>query len=169
MIIDISKIETGESFKFTSGEEDIRLETANYRLIGQVAVSGTISRSVAGVEVVGKITGEAEIDCTRCLEPIRRPLAIDLKTEFVRKGEMGNDGEHEIQGSDLDADELEGDFLDLNGVVREQILLSIPEKELCSPECKGLCEKCGENLNLIDCRCGEDEIDPRWAALKSLK
>ena len=54
-------------------------------------------------------------------------------------------------------------------VVREQILLAMPEQVFCWEDCKGLCPKCGTNLNLIDCKCADDEVDPRWAALKSLK
>jgi uncharacterized protein len=71
--------------------------------------------------------------------------------------------------SDLDVDAITSDELDLKEVVREQILLNLPEQEFCGEDCKGLCQKCGTNLNLIDCKCEETEIDPRWAALKNLK
>jgi uncharacterized protein len=53
--------------------------------------------------------------------------------------------------------------------VREQILLNLPEQVFCKEDCKGLCQKCGANRNLIDCKCDSDETDPRWAALKNLK
>jgi len=64
---------------------------------------------------------------------------------------------------------FEGDELDLTELVREQILLNLPEQTFCNPDCKGLCPKCGQNRNLIDCNCEENETDPRWAALKNLK
>jgi len=54
-------------------------------------------------------------------------------------------------------------------VIREQILLATPEQVYCRDNCEGLCPKCGENRNLINCNCSDDDIDPRWAALKDLK
>jgi uncharacterized protein len=68
----------------------------------------------------------------------------------------------------LDVAVYEGDKIDLGELVREQIILNQPEQVFCREDCKGLCEKCGANRNLIDCKCEEKEIDPRWAALKNL-
>ena len=65
--------------------------------------------------------------------------------------------------------ELVRESLDLKEIIREQILLNLPEQVFCTPDCKGLCPKCGANRNLIDCNCNETEIDPRWAALKNLR
>jgi uncharacterized protein len=61
-----------------------------------------------------------------------------------------------------------GGSIDLSEVIREQMILAIPEVVLCKEDCEGLCDKCGKNLNLLNCKCKEDEIDPRWAALKNL-
>lgn len=58
--------------------------------------------------------------------------------------------------------------LDLDELLREDILLDLPSKYLCSPDCKGLCPKCGKNLNEGDCGCDRKEIDPRLEVLKSL-
>jgi hypothetical protein len=65
--------------------------------------------------------------------------------------------------------EFKGDELDLSQLAREQILLNLPEQVLCREDCKGICPTCGKDLNEGDCKCGEDEIDPRWAALKDLR
>jgi uncharacterized protein len=64
---------------------------------------------------------------------------------------------------------LESNNIDVAELVREQILLNLPEQVFCAEDCKGLCPQCGANRNLIDCKCEEKEIDPRWAALKNLK
>jgi len=58
--------------------------------------------------------------------------------------------------------------VDVEPVVLENILLSLPLRTLCSPECKGLCTICGQDLNLAGCQCQEKEIDPRWEALKKM-
>ncbi|HEX8637491.1 MAG TPA: DUF177 domain-containing protein, partial [Pyrinomonadaceae bacterium] len=64
---------------------------------------------------------------------------------------------------------LDNNKIDVAEIVREQILLNLPEPVYCRDDCKGLCPQCGANRNLIDCKCEEKEIDPRWAALKGLK
>jgi len=133
-----------------------------------VRLAGEIEKHVALIGVRGNISGTSEVDCTRCLQPVPHPLAIDFEVEYLTEGVMGRDGEHEISPIDLEKDELRGNTLDLTQLAREQILLSISDQFFCRDDCKGLCERCGENLNLIDCKCGDDEIDPRWEALKNL-
>jgi len=76
--------------------------------------------------------------------------------------------EAEVAEQELDESLVIGGKIDMADIVREQILLAIPEQLLCSEDCRGLCPKCGENRNLIDCNCADDDIDPRWAALKNL-
>ena len=64
---------------------------------------------------------------------------------------------------------FEGDSIDLDELVREQILLALPTRHLCREDCKGLCQKCGADLNAGDCSCEQGETDPRWAALADFK
>ena len=71
-------------------------------------------------------------------------------------------------GTAIDSLEMTGNAIDLAEIAREQILLELPQQFFCKDDCRGLCEKCGRNLNLKDCDCEDDEIDPRWAALKNL-
>jgi len=77
--------------------------------------------------------------------------------------------ETHLENSDLDTDVIEGNELDLTEIAREQILLNLPEQELCKEDCRGICPTCGKDLNEGECRCGEDDVDPRWAALKDLR
>ena len=170
MIIDVSKIEESVlPFEFSTEPDELELETANYRLTGPVSISGEITRHIGSVAVNGRISGEAEVDCTRCLQPLKSPLSIDFDVDYITEGEMACNEETELQPDDLDADELQGYQLDLKQLAREQVLLNIPEQVYCTEDCKGLCEKCGANLNLVDCNCRDDEVDPRWEALKDLK
>lgn len=170
MIIDVTRIEEAVvPFSFEAEAERFDLDIANYRLLGLVTVAGEIEKHIGTVKVRGTLSGNAEIDCTRCLQPVERPLKIGFDVEYLTEGRLGSDGEHEINPADLETDELEGNSLDLTQLAREQILLNVPEQFFCREDCKGLCEKCGESRNLVDCKCGQDEIDPRWAALKSLK
>jgi uncharacterized protein len=63
----------------------------------------------------------------------------------------------------------EGDRIDLDEIIREQIILSEPTKHLCQEACKGLCQKCGKDLNEGPCSCVEEPHNPRWDILKTLK
>lgn len=170
MVIDVTRIEDAVlPFSFRVEPDELDLDTPTYRIVGPVAVAGDIEKHIGAVKVKGTINGAAEIDCTRCLQAVQQPLSIDFDVEYLTEGVLGSDGEHEINEADLETDELQGNALDLTQLAREQVLLNIPEQFFCREDCKGLCEKCGENLNLVDCNCGQDEIDPRWAALKDLK
>ncbi|RME68679.1 MAG: DUF177 domain-containing protein, partial [Nitrospirae bacterium] len=75
---------------------------------------------------------------------------------------------HEIHQDEAELGFYKNDELDITSIVQEQILLNLPMKPLCMPECKGLCPRCGMNLNTGTCDCPRTEIDPRWSALKKL-
>jgi uncharacterized protein len=64
---------------------------------------------------------------------------------------------------------FDGEAIDVDEIVKEQILLAVPTRMLCRDECKGICPQCGIDKNTGDCQCVTDETDPRWAALKNLK
>ena len=170
MIIDLAEIESSQRpFDFSLRAADIDLEDVDLRLAGDVRVRGEISKRSAQLEVKGSISAAAELDCTRCLEPVSQDLNFEFAVSFVAPENFATDKEREIAAEDLDIDVLESDRINLAEVVREQILLNLPEQVFCKEDCKGLCQKCGANRNLIDCRCDSDETDPRWAALKNLK
>lgn len=134
-----------------------------------VRAVGQVEKQAGRIEVKGTISGPVAIDCTRCLESVRQELKIPFEAVYVPAEDFGEESESEISGEDLKVDVLEGDSLDLTAIVREQVLLGLPAQTLCREDCKGLCERCGVNLNEAECKCGDDDIDPRWAALKGLK
>jgi DUF177 domain-containing protein len=154
-------------FKIAAGEID--LETEGVKVIGEIHVKGKLSKNAAKSDVKGTISAPLEIDCTRCLAPVERTLEIVFQADFVGKELFPDSKETHVENSDLDTDVLEGNELDLTQMAREQILLNLPEQALCREECKGICPTCGKDLNEGECKCGEDEIDPRWAALKDFK
>ena len=170
MIVDLT--DTGpwpREFNLTIESKDVELGTANARLVGVVKARGSVEIRAGWFEVDGYIEGKAEIDCSRCLEPVARGISIPFNVRFVKPEEVGEAHEREIDTGDLDSSEIENDQIDLKEVIREQILLDLPEQVFCKEDCKGLCPKCGANRNLIDCGCEDEDIDPRWAALKDLK
>lgn len=170
MIIDLNALGSrSKSVDLDIASNEIDLELEIVRAVLPIHLSCEIDRSDFRTNVSGKIAGEFEIDCTRCLEAVKVPLGFAFDVEFVDAEHFGSSGEHEIDSKDLTADALPGEQLDLSELVREQILLNLPEQVFCKDDCKGLCEICGTNRNLKDCNCNEKEVDPRWSALKDLK
>ena len=156
-------------YSFNIDKDEFDLETEGIKVIGDVEMIGEVRRNAAKTDVRGSVKVPLEIDCTRCLTPVRRELDVVFQIDFVDRAFLPESKETHLDGNDLDTDILEGDEIDLTEIAREQILLNLPETTLCREECKGICPTCGKDLNDGDCPCGEDEIDPRWATLKNLK
>ena len=154
---------------------DVTVEADQIDLDGSMHVAepaqfrGEMQEVAGKAHVRGMLTADVETSCSRCLEPVTRHLDIAFDDVFVDAREETTVAETEVGESDLDESLVIGGQLDMAEVIREQILLAMPEQVYCKDDCKGLCPKCGENRNLIDCNCTDDDIDPRWAALNNLK
>lgn len=103
---------------------------------------------------------EIEMPCDRCAEMTRTHWEKDFSHVLVR--ELGNEED------DSDYLVVPEERIDLDELFREDILLELPTKYLCSPSCRGICPKCGKNLNQGDCGCKAEEIDPRLKVLQEL-
>lgn len=170
MIIDLITLRgSPHEFEFLLAPEEIALDSEDAELKNAVRVTGKLTKHIAQTDVAGTISAELEIECSRCLQKIDKDLEFAFEAAFVTPENFTEAKEAELNAKDLDVSVFEGDKIDLTELVREQILLNLPEQVFCREDCKGLCDKCGANRNLIDCNCKEKEIDPRWAALKNLK
>ena len=132
--------------------------------VGDVVVQIRATYAGSGEVVVrGSANGTLRQECRRCLDSVETPFARDLTMVFVSEpsGDEDDGGVY--------AFEPEGSELDLSEAVREEMILAVNPYVVCDPECRGLCPKCGANLNEGPCDCTDDEIDPRWAALQDLK
>lgn len=137
-------------------------------VIGDARFDGETFRDEERVHVHGMITAEIAMDCSRCLDSIRRKIEISFDDSFVDAARETRETDTELNAADLDESLVIGGRIDLAEVVREQILLGVPEQAFCREDCQGLCPECGNNRNLIHCDCEENRVDPRWAALKDL-
>ncbi len=170
MIVDLTILEKSVlDFNFSLLPETIDLEREDAKLISTIEVNGKLTKGIVTLTVKGEIFAVAGMECTRCLQPVEHKLHIPFDAEFITAENYMAAKESELQEQDLDVAVYEGDKIDLTELVREQILLNLPEQVFCTENCRGLCEKCGANRNLIDCNCIEKEIDPRWSSLKNLK
>lgn len=107
----------------------------------------------------GRMSGEVDEECRRCLGPARVTVDEELHLLFA------DATDEESDDSDVYMLEPRATMVDLRPAVREQWLLAVPGFALCREDCKGLCPRCGADLNVGPCSC-EPVIDPRWAVLK---
>lgn len=160
----------GEPFGHRYTAEEVELDEEGARLVADAAVEGSASRKGVQVRLRGTIKTEVEILCDRCAAPELSPLAVEFDTSFIPQEVEAAKAENvELAPEDLLLSAYDGEAIDLDELVREQILLALPSRHLCREDCKGLCQKCGADLNAGDCSCGQSEIDPRWSALAGLK
>jgi uncharacterized protein len=169
MIIELDRLgKDNEKFDLLIKPEDVDLDRPDVAIKGDISLRGEAVKHAADTEIEGVIAFAADVDCNRCLKPVPSSFLFDFDVSYVAPDDFSDEREKELLDVDMTTDVSETGRVDLNEVVREQILLNLPEQVLCSDECKGLCPQCGVDRNADDCRCGEDEVDPRWAALKDL-
>ncbi len=163
MIADIKNLLSGgereQSFEFeyTVPSDSVFRSSFPGVELKPVSVSGRIVNMSGLVEVSGSVKAGYSTVCARCAEPISGVF----ETEFVRTAskEEDEDGEYIL---------IKDDCIDLSVPVTEQLLADFPSKLLCREDCKGLCPKCGKNLNDGDCGCSRTEADPRLEVLRRL-
>ena len=125
-----------------------------------VLAQGTV-RNTAGVLLMkGSVTTTIHGICDRCAAEFSRD--IDFPIDVVLVTELTSE-----ENEDEWVFPLEGDSADLDDIVRTVFVLNLDSKLLCKDDCKGLCHRCGKNLNDGPCGC-QKELDPRFAALRQL-
>ena len=127
-------------------------------------VSGDITNTAGYMRMTLTMSVDYQATCARCLAPISGEFTLDLEKTVAPRNLLG----------DLDEDRLddyaiiEDGFLDMDEPLREQLEMEFPLRFLCKEDCKGLCPKCGKNLNEGECGCSLKEIDPRLAPLQKI-
>ena len=127
-----------------SADDEISIELTCESTTDAVVVSGTIRVATRGV-------------CRRCLRDVEGELAIGVHETYQETR------------TDPDAFPIENDQIDLRPMIRESVLLDVPEAPLCRPDCPGLCPVCGADLSTESCSCVIETLDPRWSALSELR
>ncbi len=124
---------------------------------------------VADIRLRGRFSGRFQVPCARCVEPVEIPLAADYDLIFRPADADADSPERSITAQETEIGYYLGDSLSLEDVLREQVLLSLPVKTLCKPDCKGLCPRCGADRNSQPCTCDAGPSDLRWEALAGLR
>ena len=151
----------GASVTFSESVDlsDLRYGTS-YPVSGPVLAVGTVRNTADVLMMKGKITTTLHGVCDRCAAEFTKD--VELPIDVVLVEEFSNE-----DSEDEGVFPLEADTADLEDIVRTVFVLNLDSKLLCKPDCKGLCCRCGKNLNFEVCTC-QKELDPRFAALRQL-
>lgn len=165
MIIDISEIISTsgktESYSVPIDSEVFKLNGQSYRYEHKSPVTLTITNTgTREVLLTGHIDVSLFIPCNRCLEDVSYPFSLDIEKDIDFKV---SDQERIDELDEMSY--LDHSLLDVDQLVKNEILINFPMKVLCKEDCKGLCSRCGNNLNLGECGCDRESLDPRMSAI----
>jgi len=149
---------------------DLELEETieSNSIVSPIRASLRIEKVNAEVIVKGKVKADVKLQCSRCLKDFQSELSVPVNGIYHPVEELKGEDRHEIKSEELDMDFYSGEELNLLDLLTEQIVLNMPMKPLCNDLCKGICLKCGADLNEGSCSCNEKDIDSRFETLKKL-
>jgi uncharacterized protein len=170
MRVELAKLNNGAgNFAQEYAVGELLLDDDRVALAGAVSVSGRIRLNEQKAIVEGEFAALAEVECDRCLQPVQLPISSDFRLEYVTAETYESFETVELGQEDLELSIFDGESIDLDDIVREQLLLAIPTLAICQESCKGFCLVCGADKNITECNCDATEIDPRWSGLKDLR
>ena len=169
MRIELEKLEGKKGdFAHVYQPEELNPVDERVRLMEPAAVTGRIRLAGNEVFVNGHIDTRAQVECDRCLQPVEWPVNADFELEYISGSDYESSEAAELTEAEMSVSVFDGEAIDLDEIVKEQILLTVPTRMLCREDCKGICPECGTDRNTVECSCVTKDIDPRWAALKNL-
>lgn len=158
MILDLQRVFLNEN-ESLSEHEDIVFSDMQKNFREPVSADITVKNRAGVAEFETDVRLDYFCECDRCLKPLKKHFAFEFSHILIAQAQEDESDDY-IQAPDYK--------LDTVSLLRDDILLELPSKFLCKESCKGLCPKCGKNLNEGECSCSTKETDPRLAVLKQL-
>ena len=171
MIVDLRNIARDATFRYVLEKDRWRSDAYDDQVLGlDSALDVDIRIYSAGDRYVleGHVSGGLRVRCDRCLEPYRWDIHAGFQVFLTAPTPDVDSTEAELIDEDMEVEFIQGDEVDLDEIVKEQIFLSLPMKLVCREGCKGLCPQCGADLNKGDCKCGREGGHPGFSKLKNL-
>ena len=163
-------------------------EDTGFRAIEPSTLKASLRKVSGGVLLEGQFTAHVASECKRCLGDVDLKVPVSFTLNLVPKALVHGDdylkddeslmekkerSQGETGGSfdleDADEEVFDGKVIDLDPIVREQLILALPLTAVCREDCQGLCPQCGINRNEAKCSCVTKPVDPRLAPLKNIK
>ena len=131
-------------------------------------VAELLAHSDGEVRIRGTLSVRMKAECDRCLGEASFPLNANLDLFYRPMSYIARDEEIEIDEGEAEIGFYEGEGMELEDILREQVLLLLPMQKVCREDCKGICPICGENRNQTVCQCKLETVDDRWKALRDI-
>lgn len=158
-------------FEETFPPGEILFSGGEFRQASPLRVSGSaelLPNTEGEIRIRGRLSVSMEAECDRCLEAARLPIDLDFDLFYEPATAVPEREEVEVEAGEIEIGFYEGDGLELEDVLREQVLLALPMQKICRDDCRGICPVCGQNRNHADCDCELKPADDRWAELRNL-
>ncbi len=140
---------------------------------GSIVVAGRVQRVAELVEVEGVVQTAARMPCGRCLEDVSLPLDARFCVTFSRElpeiVDEEDGAELELSAEEMGLIPFSGDEIDLREAIQEQVVMALPLRPLCRPDCLGLCPQCGADLNREKCGCEAPVFNSKLGSLREFK
>ena len=151
---------------------DLDFELDEIWLAGPLHAQATaelLANTEGEVRIQGRFDVLMEAECDRCLGRARFPLDTGFDLFYRPMSFIAREEEVEIDEGEAELGFYQGGGMELEDILREQVLLVMPMRRVCSEDCKGICPTCGKNRNETPCNCTDQHAGSRWAALQGLK
>lgn len=160
MKIDVSSIVkiNGASLdvKFDQVLDDLNNFDSGFVFNGAVKFEGVLTNAGGVLKLNGDLKVSYSVKCGRCVKDIEDSLELKVREDIIEGGEA----------ADVDAYTYMDNYILLDSILKDNIILNLPVKRVCDENCKGLCPRCGTNLNEKTCDCKDDNINPQMEVLK---
>lgn len=168
MLINLTDVLTSEGKVVQKQAEvgitEISCRLGDFPIVEKTPLMLTITNlGVNKASIVGKMDITFAMNCARCLRSVEQRIVLD----FIRSV-TGPDEYKEEDAGDDDRDFMEGYQLNVDDLIKNECFMNLPTKVLCKPDCKGICMRCGKDLNAGECGCDTFIPDPRMARIKDI-
>lgn len=165
--MEVRKVRFDETFQ--PGEIDFTGEDVRQAAPLHAAGAAELLANTDGeVRIQGRLTVTLESECDRCLGRAEFPLDTQLDLFYRPSQSLDAADEVAIDEGEAEIGFYEGAGMELEDILREQIMLLLPMQRVCSPACRGICPVCGRNRNESVCDCREEPVNDRWNALRRI-
>ncbi len=150
----------------------IDFSDAGMRQVAPLVAGGTaelLAHTEGEVRIRGEYGVTLEGECDRCLGPVEYPLAAQFDLFYRPMSDIAVEEEVAIDEGEAEIGFYESAGMELEDILREQVLLGLPMQKVCQEDCKGICPICGKNRNEVSCNCHLETADDRWAGLRNLE
>lgn len=142
-------------------------ESGECSFLAPLEIAVTVEKEYDHIRVQGKVATSVRLVCSRCVVEYETPLVSNFTIYYSKASKMPVEEEVALAEEDLVSASYDGEYIDLDGEIEEQVILEIPFKPLCREDCKGLCDKCGTDLNSGECGCDRSGAGFTFSALKN--